>query len=89
MKLTDRLVADWRNAWRWWSVRCAVAFGALVWIVLASPDILLGVLNALPPEMRSVFPPAFSISLTALITALRLWKQRPKHETPPDESHGA
>lgn len=50
MKL--KLVEDWRNWWRWWSVRLAgLASGAIVWVT-ASPESSIAVIMALPAPLR-------------------------------------
>jgi len=74
-----KLIEEWRSAWRWWSMRLAVIGSAAVAYVLAYPDILLSTLNALPPEMRAVFPPFMGFALLAVVSIARLVKQG-KHD---------
>lgn len=74
-----KLIEEWRSAWRWWSMRLAAVGSIAVAYVLAYPDILLSTLNALPPEMRAVFPPAIGFVLFALVSIARLVKQG-KHD---------
>jgi len=76
MKL--KLIEEWRSWWRMWSMRLAVLASAAVTGVLAYPDILLSTLNALPPEMRAVFPPFMGFVLLGLVSLARLVKQEKK-----------
>lgn len=87
MKLTDRMVADWRDWHRWWSSRLAIAAGALVALVVAAPETALGVLNALPPETRAAISPTVGLVVFGAAMFTRLWKQRPKAgDAPPVKS---
>ena len=79
MKL--KLIDDWKKAHRLWSMRLNLIASAIVAYVLAAPEVMLGVLNSLPPEMRSLFPPFAGFALFALVTLARLAKQKEK----PDE----
>ncbi len=74
-----RLIDEARLWWRMWSVRLAAVMSAVVAYVLASPDIIVRVMNELPPEFRAAFPPATGILLFALVTVVRLYKQGPKN----------
>lgn len=70
--IKSRLVADWRNASRWWSVRMN-AIGALL-----LP--LLTLVPSMPPEIQAIFPPSVRAGLAAAwciaTIAVRLMAQR-------------
>lgn len=74
-----RLIDEARHWWRMWSVRLAAVLSAVAAYVLASPDIIVRVMNELPPEFRAAFPPATGVLLFVLVTAVRLYKQGPKN----------
>lgn len=77
-RVRDRLVDDWRTAFRWWSVRIAIAFGFVATYLLAAPETLVQVIHSLPPELRGWVPPALGPIITALIVGIRLYKQGDK-----------
>lgn len=84
-----KLIDDWRDAWRLWSVRL-VAVGALLQaLAMASPDTLLVAWNALPSDLRIVLPEGAEgyISLGLYLAAIvaRVLKQ----PTRPDRSIAA
>jgi hypothetical protein len=74
-KLDEKLVAGWRQSWRLWSMRLNALASLVITYVLASPEVLLSTLNALPPEMRAVFPPMAGFAVFALVAFARLKKQ--------------
>lgn len=65
-RLKARLVDDWRQAWKWWSVRVS-AFGIA----------LSGAWVALPADTRALIPGAqwIGLALFALTIAARLIDQ--------------
>jgi hypothetical protein len=71
-KLKARLVADWRDASHWWSVRMN-ALGAILYPLLIS-------VQAMPPEVQAIFPLKYRalaaglFSLAALLA--RVWAQK-------------
>jgi hypothetical protein len=75
-----KLISDWRQAWRLWSVR-ATAIGAVVTATAAaSPDALLTAWNALPDELRTLVPEDVdrwvAPLLFAVSLAVRILRQR-------------
>jgi hypothetical protein len=70
--LTDRLVDDWRRAWRWWSVQLHAFATGLLYVVQFAPVI--------PPELQAVIPQPWGGIATAAWAALgllaRILKQR-------------
>lgn len=75
-----KLVENWRQSWRWWSMRLNAAAALLITYVLAAPDVLLSVLNSLPADTRAVFPPAAGIVIFLLVAGVRLYKQNHKDD---------
>ncbi|MEP9401846.1 hypothetical protein [Sphingomonas sp. VNH70] len=51
-----KLIPEWRQAWRWWSVRLSALGSLLCAIALASPDAVLAVWQALPAELVASLP---------------------------------
>ena len=51
-----RLLPDWRQAWRWWSVRVSALGALLAAIALLAPDVVGAVWAALPPELLAKLP---------------------------------
>lgn len=74
MKLSDRLVADWREWHKWWSMRLA-ALGGLVEAII---NIFPSVLSSLPQGMQDAFPKWFAMALPFVICLARVWNQKPK-----------
>ena len=66
-----KLVDNWRNSWKWFSMQCMAAAGAIqsTWMLL-------------PDDMKSVVPPQLVSYATIAILALggigRLVSQTPK-----------
>lgn len=87
MKLTDRLVADWRGWHRMWSVRLGALAGIALAFLVEAPETALGALNALPPETRAAISPFAGLALWGLVTVVRLWKQKPP-APPPSAGNG-
>lgn len=74
--MTTWLIPDWRNAWRWWSVRAAAVAGVFGTYLLAAPETLVQVIHMLPAELRGWVPPLLGPVITAAIVMIRLWKQK-------------
>jgi hypothetical protein len=70
-----KLIDDWRRSHRLWSMRLNALASLAVTYVLASPEVLLSTLNALPPELRAAFPPLAGFLLFAVVAIARLHKQ--------------
>lgn len=72
--MTDRLVDDWRDCLRWWSVRWMAFTGLVLEFVQLAPVI--------PPEIMQVIPQPWGHIVPAVWTALgifaRLYKQKIK-----------
>jgi hypothetical protein len=73
-----KLIAEWRQSWRLWSVRVS-AFGAAVFaFLLAAPDQALAIWNALPTEVKEHLPNQQELGLALLTAAAvaRVLKQK-------------
>lgn len=78
MKLSDRLVDDWRDWHKWWSVRFAAVWAILMGILAAAPNELPALINGIPDPWRTWIPAPVAIFCFALPTLLRLWSQQKK-----------
>ncbi|MGW8141856.1 DUF7940 domain-containing protein [Sphingomonas zeae] len=65
-----RLIPNWRQSWRWWSVRVS-AFGAMIFtFLLAAPDQALAIWQALPADIQALIPNAKEIGLALTVAAI-------------------
>lgn len=70
------LIAEWRGAWRWWSVRIAGIAAIVAGVLTASPGLLLGLIGMLPQgRWRTVSAIAVALVVFVIPTLARLWKQ--------------
>lgn len=53
------LVEDWRDWWRWWSMRLFAAGSAVVTYFVANPDTAFSVWYNLPEELKDSIPPHY------------------------------
>lgn len=74
-----KLIDEWRSWWRLWSVRISAAATACWAYLLANPDQLQQVLDAVPPELRDIVPPAAPVAVFVLVTFARLAKQEARN----------
>lgn len=75
-----KMIPNWRQAWRWWSVRVSAIGALLSAAALAAPDALLSAWHVLPLDRlppRVVF--ALQLLMLLLVIATRLIAQ-PKAE---------
>ncbi len=73
-----KLINNWRQSWRWWSVRVS-ALGAIVFaFLLAAPDQVLAIWSALPPEVQALVPNAKEVGLflTIAVAIARIVRQK-------------
>jgi hypothetical protein len=82
--LRARLVDDWHEAARWWSMRFNAIGLANLSFVSIDPTAALGVWNMMPGEVRAVLPHNFLTVLGGILIFLamlsRVVKQKPKGE---------
>ena len=73
------LIEDWRNWWRFWSVRLAAVGTAITGLLVAFPDAALAAWAILPHELKSSIPPQYmpliGVVVFALSIAARLVRQ--------------
>ena len=74
--VSARLVDNWRDAWRWASVRLAVLIGAATAVLANAPGLAREILDQLPAEARATLPWWAPVLVTALPILVRLIKQR-------------
>lgn len=73
-----KLIPNWRQSWRWWSVRVS-AFGAMIFaFLLAAPDQALAIWQALPADVQALIPNAKEIGLflSIAVVVVRIFQQR-------------
>ncbi|WCF59062.1 holin [Pseudomonas phage UF_RH5] len=82
------LIEDWRNWWRFWSVRLAAVGTAVTGVLIAFPDAALAAWAILPEEFKSAIPPQYmpliGVGVFALSIVARLIRQE-KLKGPTDE----
>lgn len=78
-RLKDRLVANWRSAWRWWSIRLNALGLLILGLVQFDPVAALYVWSLMPPAVQAILPRNFltiiGLALFALSMIARLVKQ--------------
>lgn len=75
-----KLVPNWREGWRMWSIRLNALGTFLMGWILVWPESALTLWQLVPAEARSVLPPRFVMIVPlicfALATGARVIKQR-------------
>lgn len=83
------LIENWRECWRFWSVRLAAVGTAITGLLVAFPDAALAAWAILPHELKSSIPPQYMPLIGVVVFALsivaRLVKQKNLHKGPKDE----
>jgi len=51
-----KLIEEWRQSWRLWSVRLSALGAILTGLALAAPDFLQSLWNGLPTDLRALLP---------------------------------
>ncbi len=64
-----KLITDWRQSWRLYSVRVSAIGAAIFAFLLAAPDQVQDIWNALPPDIQALIPNAKGIALAITIAA--------------------
>lgn len=70
-----RVVDDWRNAWKWASVRLAALGGVIVAAITGAPGFAKELWDQLPQDVRTTLPVWAPVLVTALPILVRLYKQ--------------
>ena len=55
-KLRIELIEDWRNFWRFWSVRLGVIGSAIAAVLIAFPDVALSAWAIMPADLKAAIP---------------------------------
>lgn len=78
-KLKLELIEDWRNFWRFWSVRLGVIGSALTGWLVAFPDQALQAWALLPADLKAYLPerymPLVGVAIFVLSLIARAIKQ--------------
>ena len=78
-KLKLELIEDWRNFWRFWSVRLGVIGSALTAFLIAFPDHALQAWALLPSDLKAFLPerymPLVGVAIFVLSLIARVIKQ--------------
>lgn len=84
--LDKKLVEDWREAYKWASVKAAGAFGAAVTALALNTDVLMSVVSFMPADPIQRFIAATAVGLVAAFapTIVRVWDQSKTND--PDQS---
>lgn len=77
-----KLITNWRQSWRLWSVRVSALGAMLFAFLLAAPDQALAVWQALPADIQALIPNAKEIGLVLTIAALaaRVLRQKERSD---------
>ena len=55
-KIKLELIEDWRNFWRFWSVRLGIVGSAITGVLIAFPDVALSAWAMMPADLKSAIP---------------------------------
>ena len=55
-KIKLELIEDWRNFWRFWSVRLGIVGSAITGVLIAFPDFALSAWAMMPADLKSAIP---------------------------------
>ena len=55
-KLRIELIEDWRNFWRFWSVRLGIIGSAITAVLIAFPDVALSAWAMMPADLKAAIP---------------------------------
>lgn len=79
-KFKIELINDWRNFWRFWSVRLGVIGSALTGFFVAFPDQALQAWALLPADLKAYLPqqymPMIGVAIFVLSLIARIIKQK-------------
>lgn len=78
-KIKIQLIEDWRNFWRFWSVRLGVIGSALTGWLVAFPDQALQAWSLLPADLKAYLPeqymPLVGVAIFVMSLIARAIKQ--------------
>lgn len=74
------LIDDWKNSWRFWSVRFATVGTAITGLLVAFPDAALTAWAVMPDELKAAIPPHYmpliGVGVFAFSIVARVLKQK-------------
>lgn len=74
------LIPNWRQAWRWWSVRVSALGTLLLALAIAAPDVVAGAWALLPAEVLAILPRNVALIVPLMLQAgtglARILRQR-------------
>lgn len=78
LRLEDKLVAEWRQAWKLWSVQ----LNAIGLVLMGAVEILQAGVGSMPPALLDKLPYAQSVATACFVLGLvaRLLKQGTKKD---------
>jgi hypothetical protein len=82
--LRARLIDDWQNASRYWSIRFAAIGAALKGFGLAFPQMATDAWNSIPQDLRSGLPGTVLKALPFILFALVIFSRVTKQKAPGD-----
>ena len=78
-KLKLELIEDWRNLWRFWSVRLGIVGSAITGVLIAFPDVALSAWAMMPGDLKAAIPerymPLIGVAIFVLSMIARAIKQ--------------
>jgi hypothetical protein len=76
-----QLIENWRESWRWASVRLAALVGIVSGVLTASPELLLGLIGFLPEgRLRLGLSVGVALIVFGLPTLVRIFRKEPCDE---------
>ena len=84
-KIKLELIEDWRNFWRFWSVRLGILGSAITGVLIVFPDVALSAWAMMPGDLKAAIPERYmpligvGIFVASLIArAIKQTKLEPK-----------
>ena len=59
-KIKLELIEDWRNFWRFWSVRLGIIGSAITGVLIAFPDVALSAWAMMPGDLKAAIPERYT-----------------------------
>ena len=90
-KIKLELIEDWRNFWRFWSVRLGIVGSAITGVLIAFPDVALSAWAMMPADLKSAIPERYmpligvGIFVASLIARAIKQSKLEQKEGPKDE----
>ena len=89
MKWKVRLIENWKDCWKFWSLQLATLGTVITYVFLTFPDAAIMAWSAMPQEFRNTIPPThmayIGLTVFALSIVARVVRQeslrKPKDDT--------